>query len=124
MRHLQPPPLPDADRRGPYSADQMIEYALAMQRRMYESLALRPSSAPILKYLKDNPDGGTLTDIYKTCKLSAGTVHQFLVLRRGVYVDRWVKSNKAPGGYSAVYCLGTYPDAPRPEKPVSKGEKE
>jgi hypothetical protein len=116
------PPLPEADRRGPYSAEQMIEYALAMRKGIYDKLAMRPSSQIITKWLKDNPDGGTLTDIYKDCNLSAGVVHQFLALRHGVHVDRWVRG-KAPGGHSAVYCLGNYPDAPRPERPVSKGEK-
>lgn len=117
------PPLPEADRRGPYSAEQMIEYALAMRKSMYDKLAMRPSSQIITKWLKDNPDGGTLTDIYKGCKLGPSTVYKFVELRRGVYVDRWVECKKLPVGYSAVYCLGNYPDAPRPEKTVSKGEK-
>lgn len=123
MTPIKLPPLPEADRLGPYSAEQMIEYALAMRKSMYESLVLRPSSATIIRYLEDHPDGGTLTEIYKACKLPPSTVHQFLAMRRGVYVDRWVKSNKAPGGYSAVYCLGGYPDAPKPSRRGCEREK-
>ena len=118
------PPLPEADRCGPYSAEQMIEYALAMRKSMYDKLVMRPSSQIITKWLKDKPDGGTLTDIYKECGVGPGTVHKFLVRRNGVYLDRWVKAPKRVGGYAAVYCLGNYPDAPRPEKPVLKREKE
>jgi hypothetical protein len=94
----------------------MIEFGKATRKKMYDSLALRPSTQIITKWLTDNPDGGTLTDIYKGCGVGPGTVHKFLARRNGVYLDRWVKAPKRVGGHAAVYCLGDYPDAPMPER--------